>query len=149
MSLVWSPERKYEHENDLSLVAPGVGIVKAVGKDRNGATLYTLELTRFTPGSAVSVQSEVPWTKQYELLQNYPNPFNPRTTISYRILSSGHVGLKVFDALGRDIVTLLDQEIPAGTHSACWDAQEYPSGVYIYRINVGAYVESKKMLLTK
>ena len=99
----------------------------------------------------LSLRPELELSKRLERtgMVLHSTPFNPRTTISYRILSSGHVGLKVFDALGRDIVTLLDQEIPAGTHSACWDAQEYPSGVYIYRINVGAYVESKKMLLTK
>ena len=149
MSLVWSPERKYEHENDLSLVAPGAGIVKAVGKDRNGATLYTLELTRFTPGSAVSVQSEVPWTKQYELLQNYPNPFNPSTTIRYTLSIPGYARLAVYNLLGAQVALLSDGLQSVGTHTAVFNAAGLTSGFYYYRLTTAEGVRIGKMNLVK
>ena len=93
---------------------------------------------------------------QFYLYQNYPNPFNPATNIKFQIPESGFVSLKVYDALGKEVVTLVNEEKPAGFYEIKWNAGNLPSGVYLYRIKTefngmkkGNYVETKKMLLLK
>ena len=80
---------------------------------------------------------------------NYPNPFNPSTRINYELKSNSNVNLTVFDMNGRKIKTLLHQKQNAGTHSVTFDAQDLASGVYIYRLNAGSFVQSRKMLLLR
>jgi len=87
--------------------------------------------------------------KKFKLYQNYPNPFNPITTIQYSIPEKCNVTIKIFDLLGREITYLLNEEKLLGNYSFQFDATELPSGVYIYRINAGNYVETKKMVLLK
>lgn len=84
-----------------------------------------------------------------QLVQNYPNPFNPRTTISFAIGRSGHVRLSVFDLLGREVAVLVDTMYPAGRHDAVWDATEFPSGVYMYRLQTEWATSTKQMILIK
>ena len=86
---------------------------------------------------------------KYSLFQNYPNPFNPTTTIKYEIPKSANVSLKVFDILGREVVTLLNEYLSAGTYEAIWNANEYTSGVYFYKLQANNYSETKKLLLIK
>jgi hypothetical protein len=86
---------------------------------------------------------------KFELFQNYPNPFNPTTVISYSIPQSGVVTLKVFDTLGREVATLVNREQKSGNHNVSWQANNYPSGVYLYKITVGSFSETKKMILQK
>ncbi|MBI5402882.1 MAG: T9SS type A sorting domain-containing protein [Ignavibacteriae bacterium] len=85
----------------------------------------------------------------YELSQNYPNPFNPVTSIRYQIAKSGFVILKVYDVLGKEITTLVNEEMNAGSHDVTFDASNIPSGVYFYKITSDAYTETRKMLLIK
>lgn len=85
----------------------------------------------------------------FSLHQNYPNPFNPSTSISFSITQSSMVVLKVFDVLGREMTTLMNEHLPAGTHKTSFDAKEMPSGVYLYRLQAGSFTESKSMLLIK
>lgn len=85
----------------------------------------------------------------FHLSQNFPNPFNPVTTIVYTIPSESLVQLQVFDILGREIKTLVNEEKPAGRFSVSFDASRLASGVYFYRIVAGDYVSTKKMLLVK
>jgi hypothetical protein len=87
--------------------------------------------------------------QSFELLQNYPNPFNPSTNIEYQIPTSKFVSLKVLDLLGREVAVLVNGIMPAGIHTATWDASTMASGVYFYRFNAGSYSEIKKMILTK
>jgi len=82
-------------------------------------------------------------------LQNYPNPFNPTTTISYQIPNSGHVTIKVFDVLGREVTTLVDEFKPSGRYSVQFDASRLSSGIYFYSIKSSNYNAVKKMLLLK
>ncbi|MGA9406089.1 MAG: right-handed parallel beta-helix repeat-containing protein, partial [Bacteroidota bacterium] len=82
-------------------------------------------------------------------LQNYPNPFNPATTISYQIPNSGHVTIKVFDVLGRDVTTLVDEFKPSGRYTVQFDASRLASGIYFYSIRSANYNAVKKMLLLK
>jgi len=86
----------------------------------------------------------------YKLHQNYPNPFNPTTTIAYSIPEgTAFVSLKVFDILGRHVATLVNERKAAGAYQVSFDASHLASGVYLYRIQAGSYVATRKMLLVK
>ena len=89
--------------------------------------------------------------EEYSLMQNYPNPFNPSTVIKYSVRENTHVVLKVFDMLGREVSTLLDEEKPAGTYKISFDAARagLSSGTYFYTIKAGDFVQTKKMILLK
>ena len=85
----------------------------------------------------------------YMLEQNYPNPFNPSTTIRYQLPQDGMVTLKVYDLLGSEVATLVNEQKTSGRYEVNFDASRLASGVYIYKITSGSYVSSKKMLLVK
>jgi hypothetical protein len=85
----------------------------------------------------------------FELFQNYPNPFNPRTNIGFRIEETGWVTLKVFDVLGREIVTMKDEIVLAGNHIVPFDGSSLSTGLYVYRIVSGTSTDSKRMFLIK
>ena len=83
------------------------------------------------------------------LIANYPNPFNPSTMISYKLKSSGHVTLKIYDILGREIVSLVNENQDSGMHSVKFDGTPYASGIYFYKLTAPGINQIKKMLLTK
>jgi len=85
----------------------------------------------------------------FMLFQNYPNPFNPTTTIRFSLPQAGGVTLKIYNLLGEQVKTLINQEMPAGIHSVQFSANSLASGIYYYRIQTGSFVETKKMLLLK
>ncbi len=85
----------------------------------------------------------------YQLFQNYPNPFNPSTKISWQSPVSGWQSLKIYDVLGNEVATLVNEYREAGRHKVWFDANLLASGVYIYKLTAGAFVSSKKMLLIK
>ena len=87
--------------------------------------------------------------ESFALHQNYPNPFNPSTRIEYRIPAKEFVQLRIFDVLGKEISTLVNQVQSHGTHVAEFAGDGFPSGVYFYRLEAGTFVEQKKMLLLK
>lgn len=86
---------------------------------------------------------------KYSLSQNYPNPFNPKTIINYQLPVSNFVTLKVFDMLGREVATLINEEKARGNYSVEFDGTNYSSGVYFYRIQAGSFVATKKFVLMK
>ena len=85
----------------------------------------------------------------FELHQNYPNPFNPETAISFNIPAASQTTLVVYDILGREVASLVNETLPAGTHSIRFDAENLSSGIYIYRLRSGGHVQSRKMLYSK
>ncbi|NOS86017.1 MAG: T9SS type A sorting domain-containing protein [Ignavibacteria bacterium] len=92
----------------------------------------------------------------FSLSQNYPNPFNPVTNIKFDIPKSGFVNITIFDLLGREISTLVNEQMQPGSYTVNWDASNHPSGVYFYKLEVrqagsstGDFVESRKMVLVK
>lgn len=85
----------------------------------------------------------------FSLSQNYPNPFNPATTISFSLPTKSFVSLKVFDALGREVETLVSEQLDAGTYSTQWNPVSLPSGVYFYRLQAGSFIETKKLILLR
>ncbi len=85
----------------------------------------------------------------YSLAQNFPNPFNPETVIGYQLPASGYVSLKVYDLLGREVSTLVNEEKAAGSYEVKFDAKNLPSGIYFYTIQAGEFNQVRKMLLLK
>jgi hypothetical protein len=85
----------------------------------------------------------------YKLSQNYPNPFNPTTNIKYSIPKESLVSLKVFDILGREVANLVDLKQTAGSYEINFNASKLASGVYLYKIDTGDFVQTKKMQLIK
>jgi len=83
------------------------------------------------------------------LEQNYPNPFNPTTQINYSIKEAGLVQLKVYDILGKEIATLVNENKEAGNYSIGFNAAELPSGVYIYQLTTPGFSQVRKMILAK
>ena len=87
--------------------------------------------------------------KEFALFQNYPNPFNPTTNIQFAIPKPGFTILKVYDVLGKEVATLVNEKLSAGSYEVDWDASNFGSGAYFYRLEAGDYVETKKMLFIK
>jgi hypothetical protein len=99
------------------------------------------------PTTRVESPQEIP--SGFALEQNYPNPFNPTTTISYQLAASSDVILKVYDMLGREVASLVNEKQNAGTHLIRFDGSNLPSGTYFYRLHCGSYAATKKLLLLK
>ncbi|MFH1194750.1 MAG: T9SS type A sorting domain-containing protein [bacterium] len=100
-------------------------------------------------GVQVSIPTLGEMQKAFSLSQNYPNPFNPVTRIEYQIPSTTKVQLKVYDLLGREVATLVDEEKPAGSYEVEFDAARFPSGVYFYTLQTGSFCQTKKLVLVK
>jgi hypothetical protein len=96
---------------------------------------------------ADEVQVGIP--AKYELAQNYPNPFNPSTSISFALPKDGFVNLKIYDLLGREIKTLVNEFKKANIYNIDFNASNFSSGIYYYKINVGEYTDIKKMMYIK
>jgi len=129
----------------------GIGKGLALGSDLSlyavGMFYYSvLKYSQSIP-TGVEQNSEIP--KKFNLDQNYPNPFNPSTKIQYSIPQSSSVTLKVFDILGNEIETLVNEEKPIGTYEITWYAVNLPSGIYFYKLQAGNFIETKKMILMK
>lgn len=86
---------------------------------------------------------------EFSLSHNYPNPFNPKTNFEFSIPKSGPVNLTIYDILGRNIETLVNSELNPGTYKTEWDATEYPSGIYFYKLESDDFSQTKKMVLVK
>jgi hypothetical protein len=101
-----------------------------------------------TRGFSVGVESqpgsEIP--KAYALHQNYPNPFNPSTSIEFALPKAGFVTLKIYNMLGEEVATLVSEKLPAGNHQRVWEAKGLASGVYLYRLQAGEFLQTKKLI---
>lgn len=86
---------------------------------------------------------------KFSLEQNYPNPFNPSTNIKYRLSGISNVSLKVYDVLGKEVATLVNEEKPAGSYEVKFDATGLSSGIYFYKLQAGSLIETKKMILLR
>ena len=101
-------------------------------------------------GQIVGIEkSELNTPLEYALSQNYPNPFNPKSKIKYQIAKLADAKLVIIDVLGREITTLVNEQLKPGTYEVEWDGSNYPSGVYFYKLITQDYSETKKMVLIK
>lgn len=102
-----------------------------------------------TPAQTVSVESNNEIVKSYELKQNYPNPFNPNTIIEYTLNKNSDVSIIIYDILGKEVNTLVNQKQLSGTYKLNLNASDLSSGTYFYSLIVDGIAESKKMILVK
>jgi hypothetical protein len=86
---------------------------------------------------------------KYDLAQNYPNPFNPTTNVQFSIIKVQYVTLKVFDILGHEVATLVNESLKPGTYEAAFDGASLTSGVYFYKLTTEGFSDTKRMLLVK
>jgi len=94
-----------------------------------------------------NISSGIP--ENYVLSQNYPNPFNPSTNVNISIPQSSFVTVKVYDVLGKEVSTLVNEELMAGSYKFNFNARELASGIYFYRITAGNFIQTKKMILLR
>ncbi|MFQ5603861.1 MAG: penicillin acylase family protein [bacterium] len=147
--------------NDENIVPPGQSaFISLAGQPSpNASDQWQLHVNwqfkdmEFGPSLAVSVEPDDQSPRAFTLHQNYPNPFNPVTTIQFALPQPSLVTLKLFDVLGREITTLVDEALEAGVHKINLDAKDLASGVYFYRIQAevsgNAFVQVKKLMLLK
>ena len=135
---------------ELSLVYNAIETYgKTYGKETNGlSALPYFESSEEEIGKQGGINElEIP--NIYALDQNYPNPFNPNTTIKYQLPRDGFVTLRVYDILGNEVISLVSEQKAAGKYEVNFDASQLASGIYIYKIQAGGFVSSKKMVLLK
>jgi len=108
--------------------------------------ILTIKYSQLTGGETIF--SEIP--KDYSLLQNYPNPFNPNTIINYQLSIFNFVSLKVYDILGNQVASLVNENKPAGRYEVEFDGSDFPSGIYFYSLSInGNVIDTKRMVLLK
>lgn len=134
-----------------SYTAPA-GNYRHITKQRNNQNIYAVRTNGgITKGVYLTgiqpVSNEIPTS--FNLKQNYPNPFNPVTNISFDVSKDDFVSLKVYDVLGREVKTLVNENLSAGKYNMTFDAAELTSGVYYYKLSAGDFSETKKMILSK
>ncbi|MCH8034271.1 MAG: T9SS type A sorting domain-containing protein [Bacteroidetes bacterium] len=110
---------------------------------------YDISDSVFTITYPVSTETEERLPTEFSLEQNYPNPFNPSTSIQYEVSKRQFVTLKVYDVLGKEIVTLVNEEKPAGNYEFEFDGSALTSGIYFYQLKTDTYIETRKMVLLK
>ncbi len=152
-------QRKFNNDKFKS-----IGFVKGSGtstkqnlysyNDENlqpGEYQYLLKQVDFdgTASFSKTVRVDVSPVNGFELSQNYPNPFNPATTIKYKVPLKSFVTMKVYDILGNEIATLINEEKPAGSYEVKFNASSITSGIYFYKLTLGSFTQVKKMILLK
>jgi len=123
---------------------PLIGLVGSASESLNAGFWY------LTEGLLLSVEqtsNDVPLA--YRVDQNYPNPFNPTTTIEFALPENSNVTLKLFDILGRNIATLVDDKLQPGVYKVVLDTKNLSSGVYFYRLWADKFVQQRKLILIK
>ncbi len=120
------------------------------------AGMYNYVCTPHVPdmvGSINAVTSSITQiteiVRSYELSQNYPNPFNPVTNINFSVPNSSNVTLKIYNNMGQEVETLVNEKLNAGSYQVDWNAINFTSGVYYYKIQTEGFIETKKMFLIK
>ncbi len=141
------------------IVGRGTDALNSVTKAKDNAkTMINFVKSNFSDFTVTDIQDQSTLQpEEFYLSQNYPNPFNPVTVIRYSIpnvethrdASLRNVTLKVYDILGREITTLVNEEKPAGTYEVEFNGSKYASGVYFYQLKTGNYLDTKKMILIK
>lgn len=131
--------------------SPDGALVTIVAADANPATSGTINVSdvSWVLPIAVSVPIAESVPEQFALEQNYPNPFNPSTAITYQVSKAGLVTIKVYDLLGQEVTSLVNEEKVPGTYRVTWNAEGIPSGVYFYTMNSSSFAATRQMILLK
>jgi hypothetical protein len=160
----WDVERRIKNNENIFTEWTKTGFVEGSGNttesvsysfsDKNvtsGVFQYRLKQIDFDGTFTYSdiAEVEVNGPTEFALFQNYPNPFNPETVIRFELPVSSFVNLKIYNAVGEEVATLINQQMESGVYLWNFDAVNYPSGLYIYRLHAGDKVFTKKMMLIK
>jgi spore coat protein A, manganese oxidase len=145
----WSPETKIEKQLSVIKMTDGIngGTLDASVTYRTNAVSIAEVVQGAQAETFASVTGAIP--TEFSLGQNYPNPFNPETRIAYGLPKDARVVLDVFDILGQKVVRLVDGMKPAGYHEAAFNASQLSSGLYVYRLTAGDFIQVKKMMLVR
>ena len=158
---IWGLRYEEDKVRSNDLIATSPSSISSFGEDESGEVyivgfegpIYLIELLPGEmPTAVLSEEGELP--QAHALHQNYPNPFNPSTTISFTVATSGPVELSVFDLLGRRVRILTEGPRPSGQHTVVWDGTDEKeravgSGIYVYRLRITDFVQTRKMVLVK
>jgi hypothetical protein len=137
--------KHYSHEFEMEEESqPNSQIVINVGGSDVGVILDNISL-KLPATSIKDPNKKTPI--EYHLADNFPNPFNPRTIINYELPITNYVYLSIYNNLGQKILTLVDKQQKAGYYQVEWDATNYASGIYYYRLKAGDFHDVKKMIL--
>ena len=109
--------------------------------------IYSKQNPTGNPVGIININSEIP--NEFSLGQNYPNPFNPATKIKFELRNTSFTNLVIYDGLGREVETIVNEQLNAGSYEADWNASNFPSGVYFYKLTTGDFSKTNKMLLIK
>ena len=149
---IWSQSFQFSDGDVTGIQKPEVGDIDGstpisafVGANYSGVFFDNASWP--TVGIEDDLASQIP--TKFEISQNYPNPFNPTTTIQFGIPENSFVSLKIYNVLGKEIATVLNEDKSIGSYEVDFNAINLPSGIYFYRIEAGNFVETKKMILLK
>ena len=148
-SIGFSPDGVYAYVGLFDNERDGNGIF-LTGQDEAPRGFTFKKFMRMGGEGTTSIErnlAEIP--QGFTLSQNYPNPFNPRTNIEFEIMEAGLVLLRIYDILGREVATLVDEHLAAGTYTATFTSNGLPSGTYVYQLDVAGHRLSGKMMLSK
>ncbi len=134
---------------EVGLTPDNLYFYKVCSYNNFGLSDFTNTVYAVTSKSTNIVAQNISFAESYFLGNNYPNPFNPSTSIKFGITERSYVKLTVYNSTGQVIENLIDQSLTAGTYLVKWNAINYTSGVYFYRIETGSFSEVKKMILIK
>lgn len=131
---------------------PDLGVILIQVTDQNlspAASGSYAEIDDLSFSILTDVNDESAGVNDFSLEQNFPNPFNPSTRINYQIANDNFVTLKVYDIIGNELAALVNNQQPAGKYSVDFNSANLPSGVYLYRLQAGNYIQTRKMTLIK
>lgn len=134
----------------ISPVSPSTTVTNFTVDKYNNIWISThMGLFIYNPNGVVSIENNISKIKNFKLSPNYPNPFNPITNITFNITKSSHARLGIFDLNGKNVESLLNSSLSPGEYKVQWNAANYSSGVYYYRLTTENFSETKKMILIK
>jgi len=149
----WEPQTQLSESSFLSehsSVSVSDTVVHAVWADFRDGSSYEIYYNRNPTGNVTGIENiGLDFPEEFMLEQNFPNPFNPSTTFKYSIPNSEFVTLKVYDVLGNEVATLVNEEKPAGIYEVEFDASRLSSGVYLYKLSAGDFSDVNKLMLLK
>ncbi|RPI17293.1 MAG: T9SS C-terminal target domain-containing protein [Ignavibacteriae bacterium] len=154
----WTNNKIYKYDKDFvnspEIISAGLNGPANISYNPTGNLLIvpnfninSLTFIQINTIGIKKIENIVP--NEYRLYQNYPNPFNPKTIINFQLPMSNDVKLIIYDALGREVTTLVNEPLKPGTYEVEWNAYEFPSGVYFYRLQTESFTDTKRMVLIK
>ncbi|MDQ3022607.1 MAG: SBBP repeat-containing protein [Bacteroidota bacterium] len=140
--------KRYDYSGQFADIASKIAVDNAGNLYVTGSSNRDFLTIKYSqPTEIINLLLEIP--SEFNLEQNYPNPFNPSTNISYQLPASSFISLKVFDILGKEVATLVNQKQNAGSYSVSFDGSNLSNGIYFYKIEADNFIETKRMILIK